>query len=95
MQGHVRPRENPMLDKVFSINCGCPLPPSTGRLVRVAAGLAQWTPEELAWIKGNPAWFLYEQRLRNTFVGEPEAELVGAAFSSNDASLGNSLESYE
>jgi len=40
------------------------LPPPMSRVFSVAAGLAQWTPEEEAWLAANPRWSEYELRMR-------------------------------
>jgi len=39
--------------------------PNMARLYRVAAGLASWTPAELAWLDQNPEYKEYEQRIRD------------------------------
>jgi len=40
------------------------LPPPMSRVFSVAAGLAEWTPEEEAWMAANPRWSEYELRMR-------------------------------
>ena len=45
-------------------------PPTHARLYRVAAGLAEWTPEEHAWLKQNPKWQRFEQEMRDALNGQ-------------------------
>lgn len=58
------------------------LPPTAGRICRVAAGLATWTPEEKAYLKEHPRLIAFHDQLQAALQEvhpkpEPEAVLHG------------------
>jgi hypothetical protein len=63
---------------VVNLCGGRELPPTPGRIFRVAARLAQWTPEELAWLKQNPGVIAYQDQLEAT-LEDVHRELAGEA----------------
>jgi hypothetical protein len=53
------------------------LPPTAGRICRVAAGLATWTPEEKAYLKEHPRLIAYHDQLQaalHEVRDEPKSE---------------------
>ena len=49
-------------------------PPDHARLFRIAAGLAQWTPQEMAWLRQNPKVLAYCDEVRMALDASDNAE---------------------
>lgn len=51
-------------------------PPSAARILAVAAGLAQWSTQESAWMAMNPHWVEHELRLRSALKEHKHADCI-------------------